>query len=140
MCVCSPIAPLKHRRARLLRHGRRAARAVPSCAGAYVAGAAGSNECPAGSARIVAEDACRTAAAAAGKTVVGSTFVETASYTPRGCYYYTSSNNAYFNANAVGAGNSASRLLCAALATTGAPLTRRCAGARVLRGSRERCV
>ena len=50
----------------LLRHGRRAARAVPSCAGAYVFGAAGSNECPSGSVRIVAEAACRTAATATG--------------------------------------------------------------------------
>jgi hypothetical protein len=109
--------------------------AVPSCAGAYVSGAAGSNACPAGSARIETEAACRTAVAAAGKTFYA--VVTYAAY-PRGCYYntgydngddvYTFGNNAYFNAHAVGADSySWYRLLCAALATTGAPLTRRCA-------------
>jgi hypothetical protein len=96
-------------------------RAVLCCAGAYVSGAAGSNSCPAGSVRIEAEAACRTAALAAGKTVDSSSFVGTYSSRPRGCYYYTGSNNAYFNTHAVGAGRSA-LLLCAALAdTTGAP-------------------
>jgi hypothetical protein len=93
--------------------------AVLSCAGAYVSGAAGSNECPAGSARIESEAACRTAAAAAGK-IVGSNFVETDPAYPRGCYYGTS-YNAYFNTHAGGAGSSGYQLLCAAL-TTGAPL------------------
>ncbi len=112
--------------------------AVLSCAGMYVSGADGSNECPAGFAWIETEAACRTAAAAAGKTP-GPTFVWTDSTFPRGCYYYISSNNAYFNTHAVGAGASGQQLLCAA-ATTGAPLTRRCADARVLRGARGRCV
>ncbi len=94
--------------------------AVLSCAGAYVSGADGSNECPAGSARIETEAACRTAVAAAGKTA-GSTFVETYPYYPRGCYYYTGSNYAYFNTHAVGAGSSSAQLLCATV-TTGAPL------------------
>ncbi len=95
-----------------------------SCAGAYVSGAAGSNECPAGFLRIEAEAACRTAAAAAGKTE-GSTFVVTASNYPRGCYYSTGSNYAYFNTHAVGASEASSRLLCAAV-TTGAPLPQMC--------------
>ncbi len=98
--------------------------AVPSCAGAYVAGAAGSNACPAGSVRIETEAACRTAAAAAGKTPHPSNFVGTWSGEPRGCYYGTLSNNAWFNTHAVGAGYSTVQLLCAAL-TTGAP-TRMC--------------
>ena len=93
-------------------------------AGAYVSGAAGSNECPAGAARIVTEAACRTAAAAAGKTV-GSPFVETnLGYKPRGCFYFTTNNYAFFNTHAVGGGNPKYQLLCAA-ATTGAP-PRRC--------------
>ncbi len=107
--------------ARLPRHGRGAARAVLSCAGAYVSGAAGSNACPAGSARIETEAACRTAVTAAGSTP-SSAFVETEPYYPRGCYYitsYSSGNVAYFNAHAVGAGNSDAQLLCAAV-TTGA--------------------
>jgi hypothetical protein len=120
MCVCSPIAPLRHRRARLLRHGRRAASCVLSCAGAYVAGAAGSNACPAGSARIVTADACRTAVTAAGKTAA-PTLVETNSDFPRGCYYTTANNFAWFNTHAVGGGNSASQPLCAATVATGAP-------------------
>jgi hypothetical protein len=84
-----------------------------------VSGAAGSNECPAGSVRIATEAACRAAAAAAGKTPHPSYFVETRSAWPRGCYYDTIANNAFFNAHAVGAGFFAYRLLCAAV-TTGA--------------------
>ena len=101
-----------------------------SCAGTYVSGAVNSNACPAGSVRIETEVACRTAAAAAGMTF-GSTSVE-ADY-PRGCYYSTS-NRAWFNPHAVGAGRSGFQLLCAAV-TTGVPLTPlraplRCARAR----------
>jgi hypothetical protein len=100
------------------------ARAVLSCAGAYVSAAEGSNACPAGSVRIETEDACRTAAAAAGMTAA-SRFVETSYRYPRGCYYstsfITSTNIAYFNAHAVGAGDSRYRLLCAAV-TAGAPI------------------
>jgi hypothetical protein len=115
--------------------------AVLSCAGAYVSGDRGSNACPAGSVRIEAEAACRTAATAAGKTV-GSVFVGTEFDYPRGCYYLTGSNSVYFNTHAVGAGRSIYQLLCAALAaTTGAPLKRRrrtdarsaCPGARTCR-------
>jgi hypothetical protein len=90
---------------------------VLSCAGAYVSGAAGSNECPAGSVRIETEAACRTAVAAAGKPF--STVGSFAGY-PRGCYYDTSDNIAYFNPHAVGAGIFGFQLLCAAI-TTGAP-------------------
>jgi hypothetical protein len=106
--------------------------ALPSCAGVYVSGAAGSNACPAGSARIKTEAACRTAAAAAGKTF---NRVHTSADSPRGCYYFTVDNYAYLNTHAVGAGFSAVgtvvggvtvveayQLLCAALVTTGAPL------------------
>jgi hypothetical protein len=112
----------------------RAERAVPSCAGVYVYGAAGSNECPAGSVRIETEAACRTAVAAAGMTA-NLDFVETDSDYPRGCYYYYrsyaaigSSNGPYFNAHPVGAGNDDTQLLCAA-DTMGAPppQRRRCA-------------
>ncbi len=126
-----------HWRARLLRHGRGAARAVLSCAGAYVSGAAGSNECPAGSVRIEAEAACRTAAIAAGKTP-WSTFVETDPEYPKGCYYWTSYNDAFFNTHAVGAGYSGTQPLCAALATAGAPsrALRRSSRVRELRGTR----
>ncbi len=88
--------------------------AVLSCAGAYVAGADGSNACPAGSARIETEAACRTAVAAAGKTFAA---VVTYSDYPRGCYYVTSSNNAVFNTDAVGAGHPNTQLLCAGAPT-----------------------
>ncbi len=108
-----------------------------SCAGAYLSGADGSNACPAGSVRIETEAACRTAAAAAGK-LVGSPFVETYPSVPRGCYY-DSTNYAYFNAHAVGAGYSA-LLLCAA-DTTGAPPPMRAAALRVCAGGmrQRRC-
>ncbi len=90
-----------------------------SCAGAYVSGATDSNECPAGSVRIETEAACRTAAAAVGKTP-GLTFVRGSALSPRGCYSSTGSNDAYFNAHAVGAGYFYETLLCAAV-TNGAP-------------------
>ena len=98
---------------RLQRHGRGPHVVVLSCAGAYVSGAAGSNECPAGSVRIETAAACRAAAAAAGKTFSS---VETRSTYPRGCYYLTTL--VWFNAHAVGAGSSGLQLLCAA----GAPI------------------
>ncbi len=90
--------------------------AVLSCAGAYVSGDAGSNECPAGSVRIETEAACRAAAAADGKTA-DSPFVMTSPYWPRGCYHDTI-NYAYLNAHAVGAGYPGYQPLCA---VTGAP-------------------
>jgi hypothetical protein len=142
----TPAVPLRYWHARLLRHGRGLRVVVLSCAGAYVYGAAGSNACPAGSVRIETEAACRTAAAAAGKPA-GSPFVVTYATDPRGCYYFTSYNYAFFNTHAVGEGHSGVQLLCAA-ATTGAPLKRgrrtgarsACTGARVLRGTRGRCA
>ncbi len=90
------------------------------CAGTYVSGADGSNECPAGSVRIETEVACRTAVAAAGKILPAYSFLGTWYDVPRGCYYYTSGNAAYFNTHAVGAGWSGTKLLCAAI-TAGAP-------------------
>ena len=97
---------------------RRPRVAVLSCAGAYVSGAAGSNECPAGSVRIVTEAACRAAVTAAGKTA-GSPFGVTSPIPPRGCYYSTITNRAFLNADAVGAGNSNAQLLCAVAAPGG---------------------
>jgi hypothetical protein len=93
--------------------------ALPSCAGAYVSGAAGSNECPAGYGRIETEAACRTAAAAVGMTVPSERFVEASAYFPRGCYYH--GGIGYLNDHAVGAGRVDAQLLCAA-GTSGAPL------------------
>ncbi len=112
---------------------------VLSCAGAYVSGAAGSNECPPGSVRIVDKAACRTAAAAAGKTDDVFDLINVRS--PRGCYYDTSDNNAHFSLDALPFDTPFSRfqLLCAALATTGAPLTRRY-GTRERACTRGRCV
>jgi hypothetical protein len=83
-----------------------------------MSGADGSNECPAGSVRIETDAECRAAAAAMGKTA-GSSFVESESAFPRGCYYGSTNNVAYLNPHALGAGSSGYRLLCAA--TTGAP-------------------
>ncbi len=83
-----------------------------------MSGDMGSNACPAGSMRILTQAACRTAAAAMGKTPF-SPFVENDPAWPRGCYY-DSTDNAVFNTHAVGAGYSM-QPLCAALVTTGAP-------------------
>jgi hypothetical protein len=95
-------------------------RVVPSCAGAYVAGASGSNECPVGSVWIETEAACRTAVTATGKTA-SSYFARTNSTEPRGCYYYTGGNGsiAFFSNQSVGAGRSVAQPLCAV--TIGAP-------------------
>ncbi len=89
--------------------------AVSSCAGTYVSGDAGSNQCPAGYFRIEAEDACRTAATLTGMTF---NFVGTESNIPRGCIYDAGNNVAYFNTHAVGEGGfSGFQLLCAGAPT-----------------------
>jgi hypothetical protein len=104
-----------------------------SCAGTHVSGDLGSNECPADSVRIEAEAACRTAAAAAGKTPYQA-FVETDAGWPRGCYY-TTSNTAYFNTHLVGAGLARAQLLCAVV-SAGAPIrARACTLARLRSGA-----
>jgi hypothetical protein len=79
-------------------------------AGLYVFGAERSNECPAKTALIVDQASCLAAAVAAGKPF-GSGVVEPNS--PRGCCLSTLSNVVYLNTDAVGAGNSGRRLLCA---------------------------
>ncbi len=75
----------------------------------YVSGAAGSNDCPAGSTRITDEASCRSAA---GKPAAASGFVEMNSISPKGCYYDTNSNNAVLNNDATGAGAPRTQLLC----------------------------
>ncbi len=57
------------------------------CAG-FALGARGSNDCPANCFRIVADDLCRSAAAAAGQLYQGR---ETNDDSPRGCYLYDTS-------------------------------------------------
>jgi hypothetical protein len=116
--MCTPAGTARAQACAAAAAWPRAARAVPSCAGAYVSGADGSNECPAGSVRIEAEAACRTAAASAGKPFAA---VGTYATYPRGCYIWTTNNKAYFNPHAVGAGEASSQLLCALATTTGAP-------------------
>jgi hypothetical protein len=84
--------------------------------------------------RIAAEAACRTAAAAAGKTFSS---VLTSSYYPRGCCYYDTYVS--FNTDAVGAGSTSYQLLCAAV-TTGAPSTPLRARACVHRRVQRQCA
>ena len=86
-----------------------------------MSGAAGTNECPAGSVRIETEEACRSAAAAAGKTPAQPSFMGTWPTWPGGCFYTNHNNIAFFNTEAVGASASNAQLLCAAV-ITGAPL------------------
>ena len=104
-----------------------------------MSGAAGSNECPSGSARIVNEAACREASRWAGNVVPSSGFVETRSDFPRGCYYvHADEDRAYFNTHPVGAGDSYSHLLCATGTTGALPRVHR---ARMRRRQRVlRCV
>jgi hypothetical protein len=88
-----------------------------------VFGTAGSNDCPAGSVRIIDETACRNAAVAAGKTAALG-FVETNSIYPKGCYYDSITDAAALNNHATGASNPRTLLLCCdgcTAAPTGAP-------------------
>ena len=87
-------------------------------AGLYVAGAAFSNECPAASVRIVTEAACRAAASAA-RLTLGSPFVGSWSYWPKGCYYSITTRTAWLNTDPVGGACVSYPLLCAK--QTGAP-------------------
>jgi hypothetical protein len=81
------------------------------CAG-FALGTLGSNDCPANYFRIVAEDLCRSAAAAtAGQVYQGR---ETTGSSPRGCNL---KEGGVFLNNATGAGSYQSKLLC-----SGAPL------------------
>jgi hypothetical protein len=92
---------------------------VLSCAGAYMVGVPGSSACPVGSVRIETEAACRTAAAALGKTVDSSSFVVTVLLAPSGCAFNPSTNQAQFNTiSGLGAASTSRQVLCVA---TGAP-------------------
>jgi hypothetical protein len=84
------------------------------CAG-FALGILGSMACPPNYFRIVAEDVCRSAAAAVGQAYQGR---ETSVVSPRGCnlFEYTQPqltwrNGVFFN-DATGAGPSQSKLLC----------------------------
>ena len=79
-------------------------------AGKYTWGDEGSNECPAGSARIVAAAVCERAVVDSGKTWGGT---EDNPLFPVGCYWQTSSVYGFLNTNAVGAAYPNARLLCA---------------------------
>ena len=123
----TPVVPLGWRSARQAQ----GCACCASCAGAYVSGASGSNECPAGSVRIETEAACDNAAAAVGKEFG---FAVTYPNFPRGCIYSMKQPDVVmFNTDAVGAGRSGIQLLCAAV-TTGAP--HRCARVRDSAGPR----
>ncbi len=78
-------------------------------------GIVNSNECPANSARIVDEEDCKRAAAAAGKAYAGS--VRSDDY-PKGCYYKATSDHVRFNKHLFGGVSSIRQLLCAAPAST----------------------
>ena len=87
--------------------------AVP-CAADYAWGEDGSNQCPTSYYAIVNAAACETAATAAGKAYIGN---ETDPSYPSGCYFYRGANAGfYFNADAVGAGNRGTLLLCSGAA------------------------
>jgi hypothetical protein len=79
-------------------------------AGKYTWGDEGSNECPAGSARIVAAAVCERAVVDSGKTWGGT---EDNALFPVGCYWQTSSVYGFLNTNAAGAAYPNARLLCA---------------------------
>ena len=87
---------------------------MASCAAGYSWGEDGSNQCPTSYYAIVNAAACETAAAAAGKAYLGS--ATDPSY-PSGCFFYQGDNDGfYFNADAVGAGNPGTLLLCSGAA------------------------
>jgi hypothetical protein len=121
---------------------RGAARAVLSCAGAYMVGFAGSNACPAGSVRIETEAACRTAAAATGKTA-STSFVVTSSLAPSGCAFNPNTNQAQFNTfSGPGEGSSTRQVLCVAAGAPPRAYSHACtpACAAALRACIDACV
>ena len=83
------------------------------CAAGYAWGEDGSNQCPTSYIAIVNAVACESAATAAGKAYIGS---ETDPSYPSGCYFYHDDDGFYFNADAVGAGNPGTQLLCSGAA------------------------
>ncbi len=107
------------------------------CAGTFVWGVAGSNDCPTNSMRIVDDAACQRAAFAIQppSSVLAYTFWKSeprGAMFPSGCYvgpcYDCSVDNRatqvmYFNNHPVGKGDSNSRLLCV-IANTAAPTQR----------------
>ena len=80
------------------------------CAADYVWGTDGTNTCPTGSARILEEEACRTAATAVGKNYGG---IQDFDVMPRGCFLHGKADVLFLNPSAVGASYSGSQLLCA---------------------------
>ena len=84
-----------------------------SCTAGYAWGEDGSNRCPASYFAIINAAACGTAATAAGKACLGS---ETDPSYPSGCFFYQDDDGFYFNADAVGAGNPGTQLLCSGAA------------------------
>ncbi len=102
------------------------------CAG-FALGTLGSNDCPANYFRIVAEDLCRSAAAAAAGLVYQGR--ETTNLSPRGCNLKEGEGGVFFN-DATGAGSSESKLLCSGAplrySTVIASLQGRCLGTEVI--------
>jgi hypothetical protein len=108
-----------------MRHTHAAATGL-HCAGGFLWGNAGSNECPTDATQIVDEAACRSAAIATEKPYAG---VSTIMNQPKGCYLDVSASIVYLNAHSIGAGNAWTLLLCAACpgctsAPTGTPPSR----------------
>ncbi len=83
------------------------------CAAGYAWGEDGSNQCPASYFAIVNAAACESAAAAAGKSYRGS---ETYPSYPSGCFFSRYGGGLIFNADAVGAGEPGTQLLCSGAA------------------------
>ncbi len=79
---------------------------------AYQTGPANSNQCPASSERIVTEAACKTAAAAAGKSWKQISYN---AFYPAGCYIYSLAPETYviLNTHETGAASRYAQLLCA---------------------------
>ena len=101
------------------------------CAGTFVWGVAGSNDCPANSMRIVDDAACQRAAFAIQEpSSLNYTFREsqTREVFPSGCYAVRCDIcevlfSIYFNNHLVGEGDPKSRLLCV-ITNTAAPTQR----------------
>jgi hypothetical protein len=91
-----------------------------ACAGDYVLGAASTNACLAGAAKLTTAAECEAAAAALGK-LYGGAFPKP--LRPSGCFLDTSDGKAYFNPSATGAAARNSQPLC----VFGAPRLRVCA-------------
>ena len=119
-CICKPHAKYRSDEAGkilprisdlILCHFHTAHTLLP-CAGLFVAGAIGTNVCPAGSTRIDTESLCMQASASYGQPYDPDFTTWPSAAHPRGCMGGINAGKVYFNPTPTGQGNSKFAPLC----------------------------